>query len=58
MSTKELDDFIDNLTTDAFEKIAQFFETMPKMVKVLNVTNPETNKTGEVIIQGIDSFFV
>ena len=58
MSTKELDDFIDNLTTDAFEKIAHFFETMPKMVKVLNVTNPKTNETGEVIIQGIDSFFV
>jgi hypothetical protein len=24
----------------------------------LNVTNPKTNETGEVIIQGIDSFFV
>ncbi len=58
LSAQELDEFVDNLTTEAFDRIAKFFDTMPKMVHIVNVTNPETNKTGEVIIQGIDSFFV
>ena len=58
ITSEELDEFVDNLSTEAFEKIGNFFETMPKLVHILNVTNPKTKKTGEVVIQGLENFFV
>ena len=57
ISEKELDEFIDNLTTKTFEDLGTFFETMPKVMHVLKVKNPKTKKTGEVVIEGIQSFF-
>ena len=57
MSDTELAEFLDNLTTGPFEKIQNFFTTMPKIIHVLKVTNPKTKKKGEVIIEGIESFF-
>jgi len=57
ITEQELDEFVDSLTTEAFENIAKFFDTMPKMTHIINVTNPNTKKTGEVVLQGMDSFF-
>jgi len=57
MSESDLDEFIDSFTTEQFEKLTDFFETMPKMTHVIEVTNPNTKKKGEVIIEGIQSFF-
>ena len=57
ISEKELDEFIDNLTTKTFEDLGTFFETMPKVMHVLKVKNPKTKKKGEVVIEGIQSFF-
>ena len=58
ISEKELDDFIDNLTTKTFEDLGTFFETMPKVMHILKVKNPKTKKRGEVVIEGIQNFFV
>ena len=57
MSDSDLSEFIDSLTTDQFSKLSKFFETMPKVTHTLKVTNPKTKKKGEVIIEGIESFF-
>jgi hypothetical protein len=57
MSDSDLSEFIDNLTTDQFSKLSKFFETMPKVTHTIKVTNPKTKKKGEVIIEGIESFF-
>ena len=57
ISEKELDDFIDNLTTETFQKLGNFFETMPKVMHVLKIKNPKTKKKREVVIEGIQSFF-
>ena len=46
ISDKELDEFVENLPTDAFEKVQNFFETMPKVRHVVKVKNPKTKKTG------------
>ena len=40
-----------------FEKITLFFDTMPKVAHTVKVTNPKTKKKGEVVIEGIGSFF-
>ena len=57
ISEKDLDEFIDNLTTETFEKLGNFFETMPKVMHVMKVKNPKTKKNGEVVIEGIQNFF-
>ena len=57
MSESDLDEFIDSFTTEQFEKLTDFFETMPKLTHIIEVTNPNTKKKGEVIIEGIQSFF-
>jgi hypothetical protein len=53
----ELDEFIDSLTGEQFENLGNFFETMPKVQHSVEVTNPKTKKKGEVVIEGIQSFF-
>ena len=53
----ELNEFIDSLPTETFEKMGDFFDTMPKLTHVVNIKNPKTEVTSEVIIQGLDSFF-
>jgi len=57
ITEQELDEFLDSLTTESFENIAKFFDTMPRLTHIINVTNPKTKKTEEVILQGMESFF-
>ena len=57
MSEKELVDFVDSLTSEQFEKVTDFFDSMPKGQHVVEVTNPKTKKKGEVVIDGVASFF-
>jgi len=57
MSEKDLEEFIDSLTGEQFERVGEFFETMPKVQHSVEVINPKTNKKGEVVIEGIQSFF-
>lgn len=57
-STKEeLDEFIDQLNTKQFQKVEEFFRTMPKLSHTLKVTNPQTGVESEVVLEGLASFF-
>ena len=58
MSEKELDEFIDSMSTSHFENLNAFFETMPKLQHVVEVKNPKTKKKNEILIEGLQSFFV
>ena len=40
ISDKDIEEFIDQLTGEQFEKITQFFQTMPKLIHKISVTNP------------------
>jgi hypothetical protein len=57
ISDPELEEFIDSLTGEQFEGLSEFFDTMPKVQHSVEVTNPKTKKKGEVVIEGIQSFF-
>ena len=57
ISEKEMEEFIDNLPSATFETLGEFFNSMPKVQHPIKVTNPKTKKKGEVIIEGIQSFF-
>jgi hypothetical protein len=56
ISKKELDEFIDSLTTDQFAEVIKFFNTMPKVRHIITVTNPKTKKKSEVLLEGLQSF--
>ena len=57
MSEKELDDFIDSMSSQNFEEVTNFFTTMPKLVHIVDITNPNTKKKSEIPIEGLQSFF-
>ena len=56
MSDSDLTEFVDSFTGSQFEMVTDFFETMPKLRHVINVTNPKTKVKNEVIVEGLDSF--
>ena len=58
ISEKDLDEFIDSMTTENFENLSAFFETMPKLQHVVEVKIPKTKKKNEILIEGLQSFFV
>ena len=58
ISDKELDEFIDSMSADNFERVTDFFNTMPKLIHVVEVKNPKTKKKSEIPIEGLQSFFV
>lgn len=50
-------DFLNNLTSDQFEKIQKFFESMPKLKKDIEYTCPVCNTHHKKVLEGIGSFF-
>ena len=58
ISDKELTDFIDNLNTEQFQNVMNFFNTMPKLRYVIEVENPNTKVKSEVPLEGLRSFLV
>ena len=53
----ELMDFINNLTSEQFGKIQNFFDTMPKMSHTINYSCPVCNKAHKIVLEGMESFF-
>ena len=56
MSKKELSEFIEQMTTDQFQKVTEFFTTMPKLKHIVKVTNPNTGVENEIVLEGMQSF--
>ena len=56
-SNKDKKDFLESLNHEQFEKSQSFFDTMPTIKYVTEVTNPKTKVTSEVTIEGMNSFF-
>ena len=57
-SSKELNDFIDSLTSATFNKIHKFFNTMPQLRHEVEIENPKTKVKSKVMLAGLQSFFV
>ncbi|UNH61186.1 baseplate protein [Synechococcus phage S-SZBM1] len=54
---KEALEFIGDMNNEQFQKVQQFFETMPKLQHTLKVVNPKTNVENEVVLEGLAAFF-
>ncbi len=54
---KELNDFIESLNTEQFNKIRNFFESMPRLRHEVTWTCSKCDKSAPLLLEGIDSFF-
>ena len=54
---KEVKDFLESMNSSQFKEIEKFFESMPKLKHTIEVTNPNTKVTSEVVLDGLASFF-
>ena len=55
---QELTNFIDHLNSKQFKDLQKFFDTMPKLQHTVIVKNPKTKVENEVVLQGLNDFFV
>ena len=56
MSEKELQEFVEQMTTEQFEGVQEFFDTMPKLRHTIEVKNPNTGVVNKVHLEGMQSF--
>ena len=54
---KEMSEFLESMNSTQFKGIEKFFETIPKLSHTIKVTNPNTKKKSEVVLEGLASFF-
>jgi hypothetical protein len=57
VTKKELIEFLDQMNSNQFRQIEEFFETMPKLSHKIKVTNPKTGVESDVVLEGLVSFF-
>ena len=56
-SKKELNEFLDSLSSGQFEKIKDFFESMPRLEHDVDWKCPRCGKSKILVLTGVDSFF-
>ena len=56
-TVEEVNDFINNLTSDQFAKVREFFETIPSMKKEIEYTCPNCGRVHKKTLEGLQSFF-
>jgi hypothetical protein len=54
---KEISEFIENLTADAFQQIIEFISSMPRVEKKMHFKCPSCGHEQDVQLRGIDDFF-
>lgn len=54
---KELVEFVESLNSKQYQKIQDFFNTMPKLKHTVKITNPKTGVESDVTIEGLANFF-
>jgi hypothetical protein len=55
---EELMDFVESLSNDQFQKIVDFYDTMPKLRHSIEWTCPECSKTEISVVEGLQGFFI
>ena len=55
---KEMNEFLESLTSDHFAKIQKFFSGMPRLEHEVEIENPKTKVKSKVVLKGLQSFFV
>lgn len=58
LERQDLQDFVDNLPKEQFDKIENFFKTSPKIVQNINVNCDKCETDIHIKLQGLYNFFV
>ena len=56
LTEKDINEFVDQFTSEQFDTMVKFFDTMPKMRHIVKVTNPKTKVSSDVVLEGLESF--
>ena len=56
MNQKELQEFIEQMTSEQFEEVQNFFDTMPKLRHTVEFKNPNTGVDNKVHLEGMQTF--
>ena len=56
MTEKDLNDFFESMSSEQFDKVNQFFDTMPRLRHFEKIVNPNTKVESEVMLEGLESF--
>ena len=56
MTEKDLNDFFESMNAEQFDKVNQFFDTMPRLRHIVKIVNPKTKVESEVLLEGLESF--
>ena len=56
-SAQERLDFVQQLNSQQYKKVENFFSTMPKLSHTIEVVNPNTKEKGSVVLEGLADFF-
>ena len=56
-TSKEIFEFLEQLNSKQYQKVQDFFATMPKLTHTVKVKNPKTKVTSDVTIEGLANFF-
>ena len=54
---EDLNEFLDSLNSDQFQRIREFFDTMPKLSHTVKYTCSTCGEKKETILEGLNSFF-
>jgi len=54
---KEITDFIEQFNTKQFQKLQEYFDTMPKLKHMVEIENPKTKVKSKIMLQGLNDFF-
>ena len=57
LSVKELDEFVNHLTTRQFNLIRKYFESLPVVSHLIKYKNPQSGKDFTLTLQGASDFF-
>ena len=57
LSVKELDEFVEHLTTRQFNLIRKYFESLPVVSHLVKYKNPKSGKDFTMTLQGASDFF-
>jgi len=57
LSVKELDEFVNHLTTRQFNMIRKYFESLPVVSHLIKYKNPKSGKDFTMTLQGASDFF-
>ena len=56
MTEKDLNEFFESMSSEQFDKVNQFFDTLTRLRHIVKLVNPKTKVVSEVLLEGLESF--